>query len=117
MRPLAVALVLLLSACTTLRPLEDFSPTALREQVHEGDRIRIVTLKGATYEMEVTKVEQDRLHGVTDGGKRFYVDFEVIRSIEVERAQGWKIVTGLGATLTTLAVLTVMAVVYALSTL
>jgi len=110
---LPAALLLAVSACstTTLRPVEDFSPTTLREEIHVDDTIRATTLSGKVIEARVTGVDADRFHVVTPEGRRLYLEFEVIRSIEVKRISGWKLVAGTG---TTLIVLITAAVIYAI---
>ena len=81
--------VLSFTGCTTLRPIEDFSPSTIRQQVEPGDEVRIVALTGEIYELTVTKVESDALVGRTDAGKSYRVHYEAIQYIEVERVDGW----------------------------
>lgn len=99
---LAIVGIMLISftACTTLQPLQDFTPSKIREQVHVGDRVSIVWRSGARYDIKVTAVDADALHGVTDAGKAYKFLFEGIRSIEVEKRRGWQIGTGIGAAVT-----------------
>ena len=112
-RNAVLALVLLsFTACTTLQPIQDFSPSRIRQQVEVGDEVRIVTLTGATYQFEVTSVEADALQGTADSGKQYKVMFEAIKVIDVEKVSGWKTATGVGATVSTLAVIFVAIIVY-----
>ena len=81
----AVVVLTLLSftACTSLRPIEDFSPSRIRAQVEAGDDVHIVTRKGATYDLTVTRVESDALTGRAASGKLWKVQYEAIEYIEV----------------------------------
>ena len=85
---IAVIWLTLLSftACTSLRPIEDFSPSRIRAQVEVGDDVHIVTRKGATYDLTVTRVESDALVGRAESGKLWKVHYEAIEYIEVEEA-------------------------------
>lgn len=104
-RNTAFALALLcLSGCTTLRPIEDFSPSQIRQRVDVGDHVRIVTLTGATYELDVTGLYRDQLHGRNASGQVYKVHFEAIRTIEVADVTGWKVATITGVGITALAV-------------
>lgn len=114
-RNAAVAITLLsFAGCTTLRPIEDFSPSRIRAGVEAGDRVRIVTLTDARYDLEVTRVESDALYGTARSGKAYKVMFEAIRTIEVEKVAGWKVATGVGATVTALAAAVMLWALYAL---
>lgn len=117
-RNLLLAITLLsFTACTTLQPLEDFSPSRIRQQVEVGDRVQIVAMTGATYDLKVTKIGVDALHGKARSGKQYKVMFEAIRSIQIEKVSGWKVATAVGATMTTLVVIVSALVIYALFTL
>ena len=100
------------TACTTMRPIEDFSPSQLRQEVEVGDEVEIVATNGKRYELEVTKVEADALYGEADSGKRYKVPFESIQSIRVEKVSGWRTA---GVTVVVYYVLTAIAIGYALS--
>lgn len=78
-----------LTACTSMRPLEDFSPSKIREEVQVGDRASIVFGPGR-YDVRVTAVDAEALHGVTDAGKAYKFPFEGIRSIDVEQTSKGK---------------------------
>ncbi len=112
-RSTVVAFTLLsFTACTTLRPIEDFSPSQLRQEVEVRDRVEIVATNGKRYELEVTKVEADALYGETDSGKRYKVPFVSIQSIQVAKVSGWRTA---GATLVVVYVLSALAIGSALS--
>ena len=94
-----VALVLpAFVACSSLQPLEDFSPSRIVAKVEPGDEVHIVTLTGSIYDLTVTRVDADSLSGRASSGKRFKIMFEAIQYIEVEEADALKTV---GATLLT----------------
>jgi hypothetical protein len=99
---LAVVGITLLSftACTSLQPIRDFTPSKIHDQVHRGDRVSIVWRNGSEYNLEVFAVDADALRGRADDGKNYKVLFEDIRSIEVEKVRGWQVATGFGAILT-----------------
>jgi len=102
--------VLSFTGCTTLRPIEDFSPSTIRQQVEPGDEVRIVALTGEIYELTVTKVESDALVGRTDAGKSYRVHYEAIQYIEVEKSDAWKTAgSALGGTVVLLYLLGVYA--------
>lgn len=109
-----LAATLFFAGCTTLRPLEDFSPTLIREVVQAGDEVEIVTMKGTKYELDVTLVDEESIHGTTASGKRYVVKFEAIRAIRVERVSGLRTAGAVGVT--TYVVL-MGAIIYALSAL
>jgi len=79
-----------LIACTSMRPIEDFSPSKIREQVHVGDRASVVYGSSGRYDITVTAVDADALHGVTDAGNGYKFPFEKIRAIDVERTSKGK---------------------------
>jgi hypothetical protein len=110
---IAVSCLTLLSftACTTLRPLEDFSPSRIRSQIEVGDDVRIVTLKGVTYELTVTGVQDGSLTGRAASGKRWRIHYEAIQYIEVEEAD---LVGTAGGLLTTVYVTAVVILTAAL---
>jgi hypothetical protein len=100
-RGFVVGLTLLsFTACTSLQPIRDFTPSRIREQVHAGDRVSILWRSGAQYDVTVTAVDADALHGTATDGKHYKILFEDIRSIEVEKTRGWQVGTVFGATLT-----------------
>jgi len=117
-RDAVVAFALLsLTGCTTLRPIEDFSPSRIRAGVEVGDRVRIVTLADVRYDLKVTKVEADALYGIAKSGKHYKVMFEAMRTIEVEKVAGWKVATGVGTAIGVLAAAVVALLLYSLSRL
>ena len=100
---LAVTALTLLAftGCTTLRPIPDFTPSKIRDQVEVGDHVSIAATNGQTYDLEVTKVEADALYGYTkDHAHHYKVPFESIQSIQVEKFSGGKFWTGFGAVVT-----------------
>lgn len=103
--------VLSFTACTTMRPIEDFSPSSIRQQVEPGDEVHIVTVTDAIYDLTVTKVEADALVGATDAGKSYRVHYEAIKYIEAEKTDAWKTAgTALGGTIVLLYLLALYAV-------
>jgi cytochrome c-type biogenesis protein CcmH/NrfG len=110
-----VALTLLCFAgCTTLQPIEDFSPSKIRETVEVGDQVSIVAMNGRTYDLEVTAVEADALRGVAASGKAYKIKYEAIRSIRAEQIHAGHtagaVGTTVGAVVTVAAVVTFIAV-------
>jgi hypothetical protein len=96
----AVVAVMILSiaACSTLQPIEDFSPSRIRQQVEPGDEVHIVVLAGAAYDLTVERVDADSLTGRASSGKRYKIQFEAIRHIEVAEMDAVKTVGGTLAT-------------------
>lgn len=103
-------MILSLTACSTLRPIEDFSPSRIQQQVEPGDEVRIVVVAGASYELTVERVEAESLTGRSASGKRYRIQFEAIRHIEVAEADPVKTI---GGTLATAYVVVSALVVYA----
>jgi hypothetical protein len=100
LRDCCVALTLACFAgCTTLQPIEEFSPSTIREEVAVGDRVSIVATNGVTYEFEVTAVEADALRGVSRSGKHYKVMFEAIRTIRAEQVHAGHTAGSIGATI------------------
>lgn len=78
-----VALVIAaMTACTTMRPIEDFSPATVHQHVQVGDEVHIVLAGGAAYDLIVTKVEADSLVGEAESGKHWRIKYDAIKSIE-----------------------------------
>lgn len=108
-----VALVLpAFVACSSLRPLEDFSPSRILAQVEPGDEVHIVVLKGAIYDLTVVRVDADSLTGRASSGKRYKIMFEAIQYIEVEEGDAVKTI---GATVLTAYVVLSALVIYAIA--
>lgn len=106
-----VALTLVcFTGCSTLRPIEDFSPSRIVAEVKPGDRVHIVALTGVIYDLDVLKVEDDSLTGKAKSGKQYKIIYEAIQSIEVEKPD---LVKSVGGTLGTVVVLAGIALVYA----
>ena len=98
---LAVAVTLLsFTACTTMQPMRDFTPSRIRHQVEPGQHVSIVAENGNTYDLVVTAVDDDSLTGTAPSGKAYRIHYEAIESIDVERTSGWQVGTGFGAVLT-----------------
>lgn len=114
---LVLMLVCTLVACTTLQPIEDFSPSVIRQQVHVGDHVLIESVKGNTYKLTVTLLDDKSLHGTDANGKGFRVDYEAIRTIKAEEINAAGVAVGFGATLSVLAAAAFAVVIYSLSLL
>jgi len=84
------AVVVSLTACSTMRAIENPGPQAVRDRVEVADEVRIVTTKGAVYELEVTKVEEQSLTGEAGNGKRYKVPYAAIQTLEVEEISAAK---------------------------
>ena len=84
------AIIVSLTACSTMRAIENPGPQTIRDRVEVGDEVRIVTTKGAVYELEVSKVEEQSLTGVAGNGKRYKVPYALIQAIEVEEVSEGK---------------------------
>jgi hypothetical protein len=113
LRGAVVTLTLLsFTACTTMRPIEDFSPAKVHQYVEVGEEVRIVLASGAVYDLVVTKVEADSLVGRAESGKHWRIKYDAIKSIEAEESDALKsVAAGVGITAV---VLYVVAVVGAL---
>jgi hypothetical protein len=99
--------VLSFTACTTMRPIEDFSPVKVHQHVHVGDEVHIVLASGAVYDLVVTKVEADSLLGKAESGKHWRIKYDAIKSIEAEEPDALKsVAAGIGGTVAVLYVLT-----------
>jgi hypothetical protein len=85
-------MVLSLTACSTLRPIDDFSPSRIRAHVEVGDDVRIVARSGVAYELEVTAIGAAELEGRAASGKKYRIAFEAIQFIEVEEGDAIKTV-------------------------
>ena len=113
-RNLCVALTLLCFAgCTTLQPIEDFSPSKIRETVEVGDEVSITGMNGITYELEVTAVEADALRGVSESGKEYRIKFEAMRSIRAEQVHGGHTAGAVGTTVGVILTVAAIALIYA----
>ena len=110
-RAVVAAVIVSLTACSTMRAIEDFSPSRIQEQVAVGDEVRIAATNGKVYELTVTQVEAESLTGRTTGGKVFKVQYTAIQYIEVEKIDGWKTA---GATLGSAVIVLYALMVYAL---
>lgn len=100
-RNLVVAVTLLaFTACTSMQPIRDFTPSRIREQVHVGDHVFIDATNGSGYDLHVDQIDTDALLGHAPSGKRYKIAFESIRTIQVEKTSGWQAGTGFGAILT-----------------
>jgi hypothetical protein len=110
-RAIVAVVVVSLVGCTSLAPLEDFSPSRIQQAVRPGDEVHIVVLAGASYDLTVQRVDADSLTGRSSSGKSYRIMFEAIRSIEVEEVDA---VATVGGTLVTAYVVVSAIVVYAL---
>ena len=102
--------LLAFTACTSLRAIEDFSPSSLRAQVEVGDEVHVVARNGKVYDMTVTRVGDGVLEG-DGGGKRYKIAFEAIQHIEVAETD---LVDTAAGTLATIGTVLALIVTYAL---
>lgn len=110
-----IALMLLsFTACTTMRAIEDFSPSRIRARVEVGSEVHIVTRNGKVYDLTVTTIDSDSLLGSSSTGKRYDVAFEAIQYIEVKEGD---VVKSVGATLAAVYVVLTAIFIYAFATL
>jgi hypothetical protein len=111
-RQAVVALTLLsFTACTTMQPVRDFTPSKIFEEVDVGDRAIVYATNKQTYDIRVSRIEADALYGYThDRAHHYKIPFESIQSIKVEKVSAWKIFTGFGAVVT----IGVIAFIYAI---
>src|SRR5689334_7752374 len=87
-RYIVVALTLVsFTACTSMQPIEDVRPSTIRSQVAVGDRASVVFAK-VRYDITVTAVDAEALHGVSAAGKAYKFPFEGIQAIDVEQSSG-----------------------------
>jgi hypothetical protein len=105
-------MLLSFTACTTMRPIEDFSAAKVPQYVQVGEEVHIVLASGAVYDLVVTKVEADSLVGRAESGKHWRIKYDAIQSIEAEEPDALKSV-GAGVGIAAV-VLYVVAVVGAL---
>jgi hypothetical protein len=82
-----IAATLLLLAVSTGhaagQPLENVSPAAIQQRVQPGDEVRIVVRDGRSYELEVTRVEEESLTGTAESGKNYKIRYSAIERIEI----------------------------------
>lgn len=112
----AIVTLMLLSftACTTMRPIEDFSPAKVPRYVQVGEDVHVVLASGAVYDLVVTKVEADSLVGKAESGKHWRIKYDAIQSIEAEERDALKsVAAGIGGTVVVLYVVAI-AFVYML---
>jgi hypothetical protein len=110
----AVVTVTLLcfTACTTMQPIEDFTPATVHQHVEAGERVHVVLASGAVYDLVVTKVEADSLVGRADSGKHWRIKYDAIRQIEAEEPDAFNsVAAGIGGAVVVLYVVTLIAVV------
>jgi hypothetical protein len=99
------------TACTTMQPIHDFTPSKIHDRVRVGDHVSIIWRSGAQYDVEVTGIDDDALHGRTAAGKHYKIAFEGIRSIEVAKTSGWQVATGVGAVVTVAVIAFIIALI------
>lgn len=96
-RTIVVALTLVsFTACTSMQPIEDFRPSTIRERVAIGDHASVVYAK-VRYDITVTAVDAEAVHGTTETGKAYRFPYEGIQSIDVEQTSGsrnWAMAVG-----------------------
>jgi hypothetical protein len=81
----AILILVLFSACTTMKKVEQPTDAAIAEGVEEGDVILIHLKGGRRFTMEVESVEKDAISGVwPNNGKTYRVGFDRIASVERE---------------------------------
>lgn len=97
------------TACTSLQPIRDFTPSKIRNQVHVGDQVLVVWRSGTEYKLRVTAIDADALHGTTDAGKSYKVLFEGIRSIDVEKSSAGQTGIWIGAAVTAFIILLLLS--------
>lgn len=108
-RTLLVAWTLLcFTGCTSMQAIKDPSPDRIQERVKVGDEVHVVTTNGATYELEVTQVDENSLTGEAESGKRYRVPYAAIASIEVKKVS----VGRTGGTLGAIALVLYAAAIY-----
>lgn len=110
---IAVAVLTLLSftACTTLRTIEDFSPSLLEQRIEPGDRVHVVARNGKEFYLTVSRVDSSALWGQADSGKRYKIPFEAILAVKVAETD---VVASAAGTLVTLYAVFVAVATYAL---
>jgi len=110
-RSAVVTLTLLsFTGCTTMRPIEDFSPAKVHQHVQVGEEVHIVLASGAVYDLVVTKVEADSLVGRAESGKHWRIKYDAIRHIEAEEPDAFKsVAAGIGTTVAVLYVVLAVA--------
>ena len=97
-RYIVVALTIVsFTACTSMQPLEDFSPSKIRKEVDVGDRVSLVYAK-VRYDVTVTAVDAEAVHGTTDGGKAYKFPYEGIQAIDVKKMSWGDTAGAAGAT-------------------
>lgn len=78
-----------LVGCTSLRAIER-PVSSIPSELEAGDRVRIETLSGKTYELLVSSLSESALVGKADDGKSWKVPYRQIRSIRVEEPSAAK---------------------------
>ncbi len=91
LKPAGVAAVVaLLSACTTLKPLPPGnSPAELRSQLQAGDEVLVVTTSGQHLSFRIKEVGDTVLLG-TSKGEEVRVPYEQVALVEVSRVDSGK---------------------------
>ena len=76
--------------CTTMRPVEN-APSELSQNLEMGDKLTIYEKTGRIYEMTLTEMSNDSLHGIgLKNPVQITVQLADIEKIEVEKIDGVK---------------------------
>lgn len=77
-------LVMGLTGCTTLQPVERPTPQAIQADIHRGDQVHLETDRGLIYEFRVTSISSEGIGGRVSGREQL-LRYEHISSISVRR--------------------------------
>ena len=80
---LAGITLLAFTGCAVVRPVQDFEPAAIRQQVRPGDVVHARITDGRSFELKVDTLDAESLTGTTVDGRRFRIDYASIAERQV----------------------------------
>ena len=72
-----------MTACTTMRPVDDPTPHKILGRVEVGQTVKVTVRDGRAFTFEVTELQDDVIIG-SDGRTRYKIAYKLIEQIEVE---------------------------------
>ena len=94
---IVAGLLLMTSACTTIKPVYNIDEDSYASKVNVGDRIRLTYLDGQTREIEVTEVSETEIRGtlcdngpLQPKGELVIADWEDIHAVETVKISAIK---------------------------
>lgn len=74
-----------LLGCTSLRVMDQPSPSTIRDQFEVGDQVVIITDQGKRHALRITAMQEDALLGRSQSNQQFKVHYDAISSVEFRR--------------------------------